>query len=424
MQSPVTVSPVWRRPVSPIVCRFADDAVDLVVVGAGYQGLSTALHAARAGLSVQVIEAGDIGAGASGVNGGQVIPGLKQDPETLISLFGEEAGQKLTRFAAKTADVVFDLIAREGLDVEHMRCGWIQAAHTETAMQAAMQRNRQWRAQGADVALLNPAEIALLTGAEGYRGGFLDRRAGGVNPLALVHELARIATEAGARLVTRDPVTQLVRDGSVWRVVTESGRMLRARKVLVATNAYSGRLVPKLAQSLVWLHSFQIATEPLPAEFDLVLPSGQAVSDSRRILVYYRRSPDGRLVLGGRGPMRQPRSEDDWAHLERALHRLYPMLSGVRISHRWFGRVAMTSDHLPHLHEPEPGLVIAAGCQGRGIGLMVSLGEPLARYLAGGDPAALPLPITPIHAMPLHPFRRLGVAAHVAWYRLLDGLER
>ena len=424
MHSQSLVSPVWRRPSSLIGCRFGVDDVDLVVIGAGFQGLSTALHAARAGLSVQVIEAGNLGAGASGVNGGQVIPGLKQDPETLQVLLGEEVGQRLTRFSAGTADVVFDLIAREGLDVEHLRHGWIQAAHTEAAMEVAVRRNRQWRAQGADVAVLNRAEIALLTGADGYRGGFIDRRAGVVNPLALVHELARIATEAGAGLTLNDPVTSLQRDGGAWRVTTGSGRSIRGRKVLVATNSYSGDLVPGLAQSLVWLHSFQIATEPLPADCDFILPSGQAVSDSRRIVVYYRRSPDGRLVLGGRGPMRSPRSPEDWAHLERALHRLFPMLRSVRIDHRWFGRVAMTPDHLPHLHEPEPGLVMAAGCQGRGIGLMVALGEPLARYLGSGDLAALPLPITPLRTIPLHRFRRLGVAAHVALYRLLDGLER
>jgi glycine/D-amino acid oxidase-like deaminating enzyme len=418
------VSPVWRRPVSPIDCRFADGDVDLVVIGAGYQGLSTALHAVRGGLSVQIIEAGDIGAGASGVNGGQVIPGLKQDPETLQALFGEAAGKRLTRFSAATADVVFDLIAREGLDVECRRIGWIQAAHTETAMQAVTHRNRQWRAQGADVALLNQAEIGLLTGAEGYRGGFIDRRAGVVNPLALVHELARIATEAGAGLILNDPVVSLSRDGAAWRVATRSGRSLKASKVLVATNAYSDKLVPKLAESLVWLHSFQIATEPLPSEFDFILPGGQAVSDSRRIVIYYRRSPDGRLVLGGRGPMRAPTSEQDWAHLVRAMHRLFPMLGRLRIEHRWFGRVAMTPDHLPHLHEPETGLVMAAGCQGRGIGLMVALGEPLARYLGSGNPAELPLPLTPLRRIPLHRFRRLGVAAHIAWYRLLDGRER
>ncbi|MDH4412146.1 MAG: FAD-binding oxidoreductase [Rhizobium sp.] len=424
MHPPISVSSVWRRPVSPILCRFADGDVDLVVIGAGYQGLSTALHAARAGLTVQVIEAGDIGGGASGVNGGQVIPGLKQDPETLIVEFGLEAGERLIEFSAGTADVVFDLIAREGLDVEHMRCGWIQAAHTDMAMEAVVQRNRQWRVQGADVALLNGADVALLTGAEGYRGGFIDRRAGVVNPLALVHELARVATEAGAGLVLHDPVTAVRREGSFWRVDARSGRSLRARKVLVATNAHSQGLVPNLAESLVWLHSFQIATEPLPAEFDFILPSGQAVSDSRRILVYYRRSPDGRLVLGGRGPMRAPRSAGDWAPLEQALHRLFPMLGKVRIEHRWFGRVAMTQDYLPHIHEPAPGLVMAAGCQGRGIGLMVALGKPLAQYLAGGNPDALPLPISPLRAIPLHRFRRLGVAAHIAWYRLLDGLGR
>lgn len=424
MYSPISVSPVWRRPTSPIACRFADRDVDLLVVGAGFQGLSAALHAARAGLSVQVIEAGDIGAGASGVNGGQVIPGLKQDPATLRSLFGEEAGRRLNDFAASTADVVFDLVAREGLDVEHSRTGWIQAAHTETALQSAVRRNRQWRALGADVTLLHAAETALLTGADGYRGAFFDRRAGVVNPLALTHELARVATEASAGLVLNDPVTALFQNGSSWQVETRSGRSLSARKVLVATNAYSDALVPKLAQSLVWLHSFQIATEPLPSEFDFILPGGQAVSDSRRILIYYRRSPDGRLVLGGRGPMRSPQSAGDWAHLERALHRLFPALAKVAITHRWFGRVAMTPDHLPHLHEPAPGLLVAAGCQGRGIGLMVSLGERLARYAASGDASALPLPITPLRAIPLHRFRRIAVAAQIARYRLLDGLER
>jgi len=424
MQFPFSVSPLWRRLSSPIACHFADSDVDLVVIGAGYQGLSTALHAKRAGLSVQVIEAGDIGAGASGLNGGQVIPGLKQDPETLLASFGHTAGRRLLDFAAGTADAVFDLISHEGLDVERSRCGWIQAAHTDAAMEAAVRRNRQWRAYGADVTLLNKAETTLLTGAEGYRGAFLDRRAGVINPLALAHEMARIATEAGVGLVLKDPADALVRDGSRWRVQTAGGRSIRSRKVLVATNAYSSGLVPKLAESLVWLHSFQIATEPLPPDYDFILSGGQAVSDSRRIVVYYRRSPDGRLVLGGRGPMAVPQTHEDWRHLERALHRLFPQLAEVAIERRWFGRVAMTTDHLPHLHEPEPGLLIAAGCQGRGIGLMVSLGQALADYVASGDAAVLPLPIRPIKPIPLHRFRRLGVAAHIAWYRVLDGLER
>lgn len=425
-QEPANLS-VWQKPgaTSGGFAAVAPQAtVDLVIVGAGIQGLSAALHAAGRGLSVQVIEAAGLGEGASGLNGGQVIPGLKFDPEALVAMLGPERGARLTEFSAGTADAVFDLISDEKLDVPHGRTGWIQAAHSETAMAAIAQRNRQWRAHGADVTLLNHAEVALLTGANGYKGGWLDRRAGTIDPLAFVFELARLAAARGVRIALSERVTGLRRDDGGWYVTTDSGREVRATKVLVATNAYSDALVPGLAQSLVWLHSFQIATAPLPASLDdIILPHRQAVSDSRRILVYFRKSPDNRLVLGGRGPMRPPTGPQDWQHLERALMRLYPVLEGQPIERRWFGRVAMTADSLPHLHEPEPGLLMVAGCQGRGIGLMTALGAPLADYIAGGDPDLLPLPVSPIRPIPLHRFRRVGVAARIAWSRMLDRLE-
>jgi glycine/D-amino acid oxidase-like deaminating enzyme len=183
--------------------------------------------------------------------------------------------------------------------------------------------------------------------------------------------------------------------------------------------------VPGLAHTLLPLHSFQIATRPLePATLARILPGGQAVSDSRRILVYYRRSPDGRLMLGGRGSMAEPAGPKAWAHLDHALARLFPALRGVPIEKRWFGRVAMTLDHLPHLHEPEPGLVVAAGCQGRGVGLMTALGPSIADYVISGDPQALPFDLTPIRPIPLHRFRHVGMGAAIAWYRFLDTLDR
>jgi glycine/D-amino acid oxidase-like deaminating enzyme len=154
------------------------------------------------------------------------------------------------------------------------------------------------------------------------------------------------------------------------------------------------------------------------------LPGGQPVSDSRRILVYYRKTPDGRLMLGGRGRMTLPTSAADWAHIEHAMLRLYPVLSGVPIERRWFGRVALTPDHLPHIHEPEQGLIAALGCQGRGLGLMTALGRRLAAYLADGDRKHLPFPVSKIRPIPFHGFRQLGVAAAIAWYRALDALER
>lgn len=428
MSSPSFAEPVWRAPER----GFSSDAVldpgeeaDVAIVGGGLQGLSTAYHLARRGVSVRVIEAGAIGGGASGLNGGQVIPGLKYDPDWLIENFGFDRGERLVRFAGSVADKVFDLISAEGLAVERMRAGWIQAAHTHEALERAAERNEQWIARAADVRLLNEAETKLMTGARGYVGGWLDRRAGVVNPLALTLELARIAAARGVRLLEGRLATGMKHAGGRWHVTLDDGSVLRAGKVVVATNAYSGALVPGLAESLVALHSFQIATAPLPpAQGDGILPHGQAVSDSRRILVYYRKSPDGRLVLGGRGRMGLPKSADDWKHLEHALLRLFPGIEGIAIEKRWFGRVAMTVDHLPHIHEPEPGLLVLAGCQGRGVGLMTAAGEPLADYLIDGDASVLPFAVSAIRPVPFHRFRRLGVTALVAWYRMLDGMER
>ncbi|WP_353645382.1 FAD-dependent oxidoreductase [Mesorhizobium sp. WSM2239] len=421
-------TPLWQAAadITPVSQALDDgEHMDLVVVGAGIMGLSTALHAARRGLSVRVVEALEIGQGASGLNGGQVIPGLKYDPDWLIEHFGEQRGERIIAFASGTADSVFDLIGNERLNVPHARNGWIQAAHTDTALQAAEKRAQQWSARGVNASILGPGEIAAKTGARGYVGGWFDRRAGVIDPLAYTLELARIATEAGARIATNERVTRLTRHAGAWRVGTVSGNSLVAKAVVAATNAYSDGLIPELARTIVPLHSFQIATAPLlPSIASGILPGGQAVSDSRRILIYFRKSPDGRLMLGGRGRMGLPRSAADWAHLERTITRLFPALEGIAVERRWFGRVAMTPDHLPHLHEPEDGLIAAIGCQGRGIGLMTSLGARIADYVATRDPAASPFPVSPIRPIPFHRFRRVGVAAAIAWYRALDALER
>jgi glycine/D-amino acid oxidase-like deaminating enzyme len=320
---------------------------------------------------------------------------------------------------------VFDVIRDEKLAVPFTRNGWIQAAHTETALTAAANRDRQWRSRGADVQLLDRAGIAAMTGARGYLGGRLDRRAGVVDPLSYTLELARVALAAGAKIAERQRAVKLAKEAGIWQVSMEGGAKLRAKAVVLATNAYTDGLMPGLGQTIVPLHSFQIATAPLPADLAAsILPGGQAVSDSRRILVYYRRSPDGRVVLGGRGRMALPSSAADWAHLERALVRLYPALGGIAIEKRWFGRVALTPDHLPHLHEPEKGLIAVVGCQGRGVGLMSALGRRMANYLASGDARQLPFPLSPIKPIPFHAFRQIGVAAAITWYRMLDAFER
>lgn len=399
------------------------EMADLCIIGGGFLGLSTALHAARAGLGVRVVEAGEIGGCASGLNGGQVIPGLKLDPDELLAAFGPERGGAMLDFAARTADAVFDLIAAEKLAVPHQRTGWIQAAHISAAAAQVQARAAQWAARGADVAALDAAGIAALTGTDGYVGGWIDRRAGTVDPLALTRELARLAAGAGARLATGIRAIALRPQGAGWQVETTAGT-ITASRVVVATNAYADDLIPGLRQTLVTLHSFQIATAPLPPDLAAaILPQGQAVSDSRRILNYYRKTADGRFMLGGRGTMAVPTRPQAWGHLEHSMRRLFPALAGIPVTHRWFGRVAVTLDHLPHLHAPAPGLMAMGGCQGRGVGMQTALGRHLAAWAMRGDTTGLPLPVTAIRPIPFHRFRRIGVGAMIAWYRFLDGLD-
>jgi glycine/D-amino acid oxidase-like deaminating enzyme len=398
---------------------------DLTIVGGGILGLSSALHAARRGLSVRVLEAGEIGSGASGLNGGQVIPGLKYDPSWLIKHFGEHRGEALVRFTSTTADHVFNIIENEGLDVPHCRNGWIEAAHTPKAARAAEQLAREWADRGVAARALSEGEIARLTGAKGYFGGWLDPRAGTIHPLAYTRELARAAASKGAKIVANTRATRIRKADSLWEIQTSSGASIHSKAIIVATNAYADDLIPGLRKTLLPLHSFQIATAPLSSsDHERILPGGQAVADSRRIVVYYRKSPDGRLLMGGRGRMTEPTSASDWAHLEHAMIRLFPFLRGIEIQRRWFGRVAMTLDFLPHLHEPEKGLLIAAGCQGSGIGLMTALAPHLVDYAFDRNPEALPLPLTPIKPIPLHRFHRIGVGAAIGWYRMLDALDK
>src|SRR5919205_1127024 len=169
---------------------------------------------------------------------------------------------------------------------------------------------------------------------------------------------------------------------------------------------------PKLRQTIIAANSFQVATEPLSDNVRTsILAYSQASSDTRKLLLYFRLDHTGRFLMGGRGPFREPKGPEDWAHLERAVPKLYPQLQGVGFEYRWCGRVALTRDFLPHLHEPAPGLLIDIGCQGRGVGLQTAMGMAAADYVATGDADALPLPPTPIRPIPFHGLHRAYVSA-------------
>ena len=426
MAKPFPLSPsLWAAtaPPGPATPTLSTDRSTAVcIVGGGFAGLSAALHLAEAGIETVLLEAHEPGWGASGRNGGQVIPGLKYDPETLRAKFPGEAGERLVDFAGRTADTVFDLIARHRMDVPHRRAGWVQGAHTAAGVDEVARRADQWAAQGADVAVLDRDATAAHLGSHAYLGGWVDRRGGAVQPLAYARGLARAAIAAGAAIHGQSPVAEMNRQEGKWHVVTQAGHRVVAERVVVCTNGYTGPLIPRLARSVVAMNSFQVATTPLTDNVRAtILPGGHVSSDTRKLLLYFRLDPDGRLIMGGRGRLGEPRSAADWAHLERVLGKVYPQAAGTPIAYRWGGRVALTRDFLPHLHEPEPGLLVDIGCMGRGIGLQSMMGAAMAQYVATGDARALPFPVVPVRPIPMHALRLLYVSAIIGWYRLNDG---
>ena len=392
---------------------------DVAIVGASYTGLSAALALAEGGASVFVLEAREIGFGASGRNGGQVIPGLKLDPDELDRRFGAAT----TAFAGAAADVAFAMIARLGIDCGAVRSGWIQGSLKTAHLDAVAARAEQWRRRGAPVETPDAAAMTRLTGARGFVGGWRDGRAGVLHPLDFARGLAKSAQGAGARLHADTPVARLERAGGRWRLSAPSGA-IEADAVVLATNGYSDRLWPGLRATILPARSCQIATAPLsPDVRTQILPGGEAVSDTRRIGNYFRLGPGGRLLMGGRGAFRETPKARDFSRLRAALAQFFPEAAGAAVEHGWSGRVAMTPDHLPHVHQPAPNLTLALGYNGRGVAMATAFGLAVGAHLI--DPSKpLPLRVSALKALPLHGLHPLYDAGAIAYHRLRDGFER
>jgi len=397
---------------------------EVVVIGAGYTGLSAALHVAAAGRDVVMLEAGQLGTGGSGLNGGQVIPGLKHDPDVLAARYGERIASQLTARSEEAADLVFDLIGRHSIQCDAVRTGWLQLAVSESSLPLLQRRADQWRRRGADVAALSDREAAQLTGSTRYRGGWIDRRGGTVQPLAYLRGLARAALKSGARIFVRSAAAKLSRASGRWRVDTARGSV-SAGTVILATDAYTDRAFDALRRTVVTVPSIQVATAPLPPPLRAaILPGGQSVSDTQRLLCYFRLDASGRFLLGTRGSYADVPIPTTTAAHERAIRETYPELAGLPLEHRWGGFVAMTRDGLPHLHQIAPGLLAGLGYNGRGVAMATVMGRLLGRWALGEPAESLDFPVTPLRPIRFHGLSRLAARATIRYLQLRDALEQ
>jgi glycine/D-amino acid oxidase-like deaminating enzyme len=395
----------WRTaPQAPPTPNLsADTRADVVVIGGGYTGLSTALHLAELGLDAVVLEAREIGHGGSGRNVGLVNAGMWVKPQDLVATMGGDWGARLIAALGGGPQLVFELIERFWIACEAERQGTLHLASDAAGYADIGAREAQWQALGAPVVRLGREAAAELTGTAAFQGGLLDRRAGTIQPLAYARGLAAAALSLGARVHAGSPVIAAERNGGRWLLRTPGGTV-DAQWVVVATNAYGG-LVPGApfaahGRELTMLPYFQFATTPLPADVARrILPQRHGCWDTRTVMTSFRMDREGRLVFGSVGSVDAMSMATQRAFAARSIRRLFPFVGPFELEHGWHGQIGMTADHLPKFHRLGENVIGVDGFNGRGIAPGTVFGRGMARLIARGEPMVLPE--SPIGTAPL-----------------------
>ncbi len=400
---------------------------DVIIIGGGFTGLSTALHLREAGVDVAIVEAVEPGWGASGRNNGQVIPTLSRpDPDDIVAKHGA-AGERFVVLLRDSASVLFDIARRYQIQAEQELAGWVQPVHSPGRIKIAERRVRQWSKFGAPVELLSRDQTRQMLGSDAWYGGFCNRSGGHINPLALSRGLARVALEQGCRIYARSPATSFERQNDRWIVRTEKGE-ISGRALIVATNAYTGEfsksLMPAIAHEVMPVLSWQMATQPLSeAARKTIIPGRQAMSDTHGQLYFARYDARNRLVTGGAVIGPGNKAERLRSRVAERLQRLWPQIGRVEFDYVWNGYVGMTTDFLPRIHRLGPDAYGWTGCNGRAVALSIALGDELSKAVRGVPESDLALPFSDPVPIVAHGLLRRLAPLMLMVYRRRDARE-
>lgn len=358
-----------------------DASCDVAIVGGGYTGLSAALHLAERGRRVILLEAHELGWGASGRNGGQVHSGQRRDQDTLEKWFGATQAHRLWDLAEEAKATVKGLIARHAIDCD-WRDGLIYAMHkpgyvaADHAYADRLARDYAYP----HMTTLDRDQLAAAIGSSAYHGGTRDGDAGHLHALNYALGLARAAEAAGAVLHERSPVTRVIR-GARPVVETAAGRVT-ADAVILAGNGYLHGLDDDTEARVMPINNYILTTEPLGSRINQFIPGGEAVADSRFVIYYWRPTVDGRILFGGGETYTRRFPVDIKGFVRKHLLNIYPGLADVRIDHAWGGTLAVTTNRLPYMRRLAPGLYTSGGYSGHGVATATLAGKLLAEAIA------------------------------------------
>jgi glycine/D-amino acid oxidase-like deaminating enzyme len=413
--------PVWQVPTpAPLPVRPLPAAVEVLIVGAGYTGLAAARETAAAGLGTLVLDAGAIGAGCSGRNGGQIAYSLKPTLATLARRHGAERARAICREGFEAVAYLRSLARRE-IDCDWRDCGCFFGAHTPGHFRT-MAHDARHQPPGLEqrIEIVPRAEQRREIASDFYHGGCVYPDDASVDPMKLLAALLERARTRGAEVLENCAVEAIARDGAGFEVTTSRGPV-KARKVLIATNGYSGPLSAWHRRRVIPIGSYQICTEPLGRErLRSLIPHGRNIVDSRRVVVYFRPSADGeRIIFGGRAALAERDPLACVPRLREMLAEIFPELGGLRLDHAWVGWVAYTFDTMPHLGVHD-GLHYCMGYCGQGVPLAPYFGMRIGQQMAGLAEGRTALDGLPFPTRPYYFGRPWFLAPSVAAYRVLD----
>ena len=374
----------YPRPENLPVATELPESVDVAVIGGGYTGLSAARMLAKSGATVAVLERETIGWGASSRNGGITGCGLKAGAQTIFKRYGEKYGHEFWQASLDAIDLIKELINAEGVDCDFHQDGELCVAYKPSHFEN-FKADIEWnkRVLGHEIHLIPPSELKNEIGSPSYFGGSLDDHGAGLHPAKLVYGVAEVAAKYGAQLFENAQVEKLEKVGDGFIVHTPRGR-LKAREVIAATNGYTENLVPGLKSRVMPVGSYSIVTEPLSYELQKeISPKGHMLWDSKWFLNYFRLTPDGRLLWGGRNNLSTTLDVNESARiLQSEMVRAFPQLANMPVTHTWTGKLGITFDLMPHLGWVK-GVHYAFGYGGHGLHTALYLGREVAQLLTG-----------------------------------------
>ena len=394
---------------------------DVLIIGAGYTGLSTALHARENHPDIIVIDQMQPGWGCSGRNGGQINPQWKPSLDQLKQKYTGAAFDQFIKALDQSADLVFDLVSQYQLNCQAQRVGSLIPGRGIKARKYLTQWTKFWQEYGCDVALLDSAESANLIGTEHYDYCMFDRRGGSLQPLSYARGLARACLENNVQIFGDSQATAIERKAQQW-LVTVNGVKLSARKLVIATNGYTGNLWPQLKKTIIPVASMLTATTSLPENLACqILPQRQPVAEFAGVPAYYRLDESNRMVFGWRGTPTGSIGNMNTSHLQSKAKKLFPQLNDAKWEYNWAGYVGITSHQRPMLLDLGENAFAGLGFNGRGITMATMMGKQLALALSG-EPTAIG--VRPIETIKFHSYYPLGVFSRIASGHIADAITR